>query len=128
MSNSAAEDKESAVREAKKQQKIFIVKIAQKKMEIFTADSFTKKPFEGNPAAVCILADKASEQLPYTNETERDELFQKIAREMSLSETAFVTKTSTSRSEKDHEQSFFLQWFTPTNEVTLCGLIFFCIL
>jgi PhzF family phenazine biosynthesis protein len=44
-----------------------------------------------------------------------DAILQKIAREMNLSETAFV-------SWKDKETlQFNLRWLTPTTEVNLCG-------
>lgn len=49
-------------------------------MDIYIVDSFTDKPFTGNPAAVCVLK----------NNSIQDELMQKIAAEMNLSETAFV--------------------------------------
>ncbi|XP_055338819.1 phenazine biosynthesis-like domain-containing protein [Paramacrobiotus metropolitanus] len=74
-------------------------------------DAFTKVPFEGNPAAVCLLQ----------NDTDiKDETKSKIASEMNLSETAFVScatpDTNFSRADK-----FILRWFTPTVEVDLCG-------
>lgn len=69
--------------------------------KIFQIDAFTDKPFEGNPAAVT-----------FGDDLSRDEM-QKIAREMNLSETAFISKSSSS--------DFKLQWFTPKNEVKLCG-------
>ena len=50
-------------------------------MEIFTVDAFTIKPFAGNPAAVCVLQADPLDPV----------LMQKIAAEMNLSETAFVT-------------------------------------
>uniref|UniRef100_A0A8C6KNT5 Phenazine biosynthesis like protein domain containing n=1 Tax=Nothobranchius furzeri TaxID=105023 RepID=A0A8C6KNT5_NOTFU len=49
-------------------------------IQVFTMDSFTNLPFKGNPAAVCPLAHELN-----------DDLYQKIAAEMNLSETAFVT-------------------------------------
>lgn len=64
-------------------------------------DAFTDRPFAGNPAAVCLLAD------------ERDaEWMQAVAAEMNLSETAFV---------RPLEDGFDLRWFTPAVEVDLCG-------
>ena len=42
--------------------------------------AFAEAPFQGNPAAVCLLSADIS-----------DELKQQIAAEMNLSETAFVT-------------------------------------
>jgi PhzF family phenazine biosynthesis protein len=68
---------------------------------IVQVDAFTTKPFAGNPAAVCVLAE------------ERDERWmQDVAREMNLSETAFLLR------QKD---GFNLRWFTPAAEVDLCG-------
>jgi predicted PhzF superfamily epimerase YddE/YHI9 len=65
-------------------------------------DAFTDHPFSGNPAAVAVV-----EQFP------SDERMQLIAREMNLSETAFVV----GRREGGHH----LRWFTPAVEVDLCG-------
>ena len=71
--------------------------------DIVQVDSFTSRPFSGNPAAVCILADAASQP---------EWWLQDVAREMNLSETAFVIP---------HDEGFDLRWFTPTAEVALCG-------
>jgi PhzF family phenazine biosynthesis protein len=68
---------------------------------ITQVDAFTGKPFAGNPAAVCILKEAAAE-----------EWMQNVAREMNLSETAFLYPL---------EGEFSLRWFTPTVEVPLCG-------
>jgi predicted PhzF superfamily epimerase YddE/YHI9 len=68
---------------------------------ITVADAFTDRPFAGNPAAVCVLEKPASEQW-----------MQAVAREMNLSETAFLTR---------EEDGFRLRWFTPAVEVVLCG-------
>ncbi|WP_425638535.1 PhzF family phenazine biosynthesis protein [Algoriphagus yeomjeoni] len=73
------------------------------KLPIVTIDAFTKKPFSGNPAAVCLLE----------NELSSDQM-QMIAIEMNLSETAFVSRTA-------EDDSFGLRWFTPAAEVDLCG-------
>ncbi|TSK22615.1 Phenazine biosynthesis-like domain-containing protein 2 [Bagarius yarrelli] len=48
---------------------------------IYTVDAFTNLPFKGNPAAVCLLENALKE-----------DLYQNIAAEMNLSETAFITK------------------------------------
>lgn len=74
-------------------------------INITTVDSFTKTPFQGNPAAVCILTD----------EIFSDKTMQLIAREMNLSETAFAKQS------KDKKNEFHLRWFTPSVEVPLCG-------
>jgi PhzF family phenazine biosynthesis protein len=68
---------------------------------ITQVDAFTDQPFRGNPAAVCILP------------APRDETWmQNVAREMNLSETAFLLR---------QEDGFSLRWFTPAVEVDLCG-------
>lgn len=68
---------------------------------LLVIDSFTDKPFGGNPAAVCILDGPA------------DETWMKgVAREMNLAETAFLHRVS---------NAFSLRWLTPAVEVTLCG-------
>ncbi|KAI8521191.1 hypothetical protein Bbelb_009450 [Branchiostoma belcheri] len=81
-----------------------------KKLPIFQVDAFTDEPFAGNPAAVCLLED-----VDLTDEHQ-----QKIAAEMNLSETAYIRKLNL---EDDFSSSskFGLRWFTPTNEVALCG-------
>ncbi|SFB10945.1 PhzF family phenazine biosynthesis protein [Algoriphagus aquimarinus] len=73
------------------------------KLAITTIDAFTNSPFSGNPAAICLLDGKLTEQQMQT-----------IAMEMNLSETAFVEKIAES-------DSFSLRWFTPTVEIDLCG-------
>lgn len=70
--------------------------------ELFQVDSFTSEPFRGNPAGVCVL-ERAVE----------DGFMQVLAREMNLSETAFLYPISSG--------SYALRWFTPTLEVDLCG-------
>jgi predicted PhzF superfamily epimerase YddE/YHI9 len=71
-------------------------------MELIVVDAFTDRPFSGNPAAVAVVEDFPD-----------DETMQLIAREMNLSETAFVV----ARDDGEHD----LRWFTPTVEVELCG-------
>lgn len=80
-------------------------------IEIYTVDAFTRDLFRGNPAAVC----PSFRDLPPSSTL--DKVFQKIATEMNLSETAFITTANQSSS----PGRYFLQWFTPTNEVDLCG-------
>lgn len=70
-------------------------------MKIYTVNAFTDTPFSGNPAGVCIL-----------NEELTEEGYLKIASEINYPETAFVL-------EKD--ATYQLRWFTPTQEVDLCG-------
>src|SRR5574337_1098927 len=69
--------------------------------KITQVDAFTGQPFAGNPAAVCIL-----------NEAANEDWMQNVAREMNLSETAFLYP---------REGDFNLRWFTPSVEVALCG-------
>ncbi|MGF1539031.1 MAG: PhzF family phenazine biosynthesis protein [Pleurocapsa sp.] len=71
------------------------------KQTIIHVDAFTNQVFRGNPAAVCILESPQS-----------DEWMQLVAREMNLSETAFVI---------EQPDAYQLRWFTPTTEVPLCG-------
>jgi PhzF family phenazine biosynthesis protein len=73
-------------------------------IEITQVDAFTATPFQGNPAAVCIL-----------NSPREEKWMANVAMEMNLSETAFLTPDAT-----DHG-AFQLRWFTPTVEVALCG-------
>lgn len=68
---------------------------------LFQVDAFTDKPFSGNPAAVYV-----SEQ-PL-----KSDWMQKIALEMNLSETAFTWM---------EEEVRIIRFFTPTQEVSLCG-------
>jgi len=74
-----------------------------KTIDIHQVDAFTSEAFGGNPAGVVPDASLLT-----------DEEMQKIAREMALSETAFVTKG-------DGEGKFRVRFFTPTTEVALCG-------
>ncbi len=71
------------------------------KPPIFQVDAFTAQPFKGNPAAVCIL-----------DSPREDEWMRQVAREMNLSETAFLIKAG---------DIYHLRWFTPLVEVDLCG-------
>ncbi|MDC0747539.1 PhzF family phenazine biosynthesis protein [Polyangium mundeleinium] len=68
---------------------------------LYQIDAFTRRPFAGNPAAVCPLPA----WLP-------DATLQAIAAENNLSETAFFVRQG-----ERHE----LRWFTPSVEVDLCG-------
>src|SRR6476659_7966108 len=71
-------------------------------LDLYTVDAFADRAFAGNPAAVCLLPEP------------RDAAWmQSVAREMNLSETAFL------HPQKDDGWS--LRWFTPAIEVELCG-------
>jgi len=70
-------------------------------IRIVQVDAFTNRPFAGNPAAVCVLGEAAA-----------DRWMRDVAREMNLSETAFLVPEN---------GGFRLRWFTPAVEVDLCG-------
>lgn len=70
-------------------------------LDFHQVDAFADKPFAGNPAMVYRLDAWLA-----------DELMQNIAAEHNLPETAFLVK------EGSHWR---IRWFTPNNEVALCG-------
>lgn len=74
-------------------------------VEVWQVDAFTTRPFAGNPAGVVLDAKGLT-----------DEQMQKIAAEMNVAETAFVTPAT----RPGHD--FRLRWFTPAGrEVPFCG-------
>ncbi len=70
-------------------------------IRIVQVDAFTSKPFAGNPAAVCVLSSAPD-----------DQWMRHVAREMNLSETAFL---------HPEDGGYRLRWLTPAVEVDLCG-------
>ncbi|XP_040025118.2 phenazine biosynthesis-like domain-containing protein 1 isoform X2 [Gasterosteus aculeatus] len=67
------------------------------------------------------LLPRASGVTNVTNSQElRDDLYQRIAAEMNLSETAFITRVNPSENFTTGSR-FRLRWFTPTTEINLCG-------
>ncbi len=68
---------------------------------IYQIDAFTSRRFSGNPAAVMPL-----------DEFPDDSVLQAIASENNLAETAFLVRNG---------EDWNLRWFTPENEVPLCG-------
>jgi PhzF family phenazine biosynthesis protein len=74
-----------------------------KQAPFYQVDAFTDKIYGGNPAAVCLM--------PCDLE---DSLYQSIAKEMNLSETAFAERL-------EQPGCFNLRWFTPAREVPLRG-------
>jgi PhzF family phenazine biosynthesis protein len=74
------------------------------RIRVKQVDAFTEVPMSGNPAGVVADARGLS-----------DSSMQAIAREMALSETAFVLPASTPGAD------LRIRWFTPTSEVVLCG-------
>jgi PhzF family phenazine biosynthesis protein len=74
-------------------------------MEIFIVDAFTNQLFGGNQAGVVILG--RNEAFP------EEAVMQKIAAELKHSETAFVKEIN--------PNTFQIRYFTPNNEIELCG-------
>lgn len=74
-----------------------------KKIHVHQVDAFTSEKFGGNPAGVVLDADALDETM-----------MRKIARELNLSETAFVLPSK--------QGAFQLRYFTPTgHEISFCG-------
>ena len=72
-------------------------------MELYTVDAFTDVPLGGNPAGVALFQDK----LPDEAEMRR------VAAQVGYSETAFLRLIAPDR--------FEVRYFTPVEEVALCG-------
>lgn len=72
-------------------------------IETYIVDSFTNEPFKGNPAGVCLLPQAIKEEQMLA-----------IAKELGLSETAFIIQL-----EGDHQYS--IRFFSPKMEIPLCG-------
>ena len=75
-----------------------------KSYRIKHVDAFTMEPFTGNPAGVVLDSRGLNEKT-----------MQSIARELNLSETAFVLPPTVKSA------SIQIRWFTPAAEVPLCG-------
>lgn len=73
-------------------------------MRFYVADAFTPRPFSGNQAGVAPLGEG-----PFPEES----LMRALAGELKHSETAFVRRTGEGR--------FHIRYFTPAEEVDLCG-------
>lgn len=84
-------------------------------MKFFIADAFSKEHFGGNPAGVVIIPDGA--------DFPEDKTMLSVATELRYSETAFVKRVD--------ENTFQTRYFTPVDEVDLCGhatiATFFCL-
>jgi len=72
-------------------------------LDAYIVNSFTDKFASGNPAGVIIYENELS-----------DTLMQTIAFDINKSETAFVKKT-------DIEDTYRIRWFSPLQEVPICG-------
>jgi trans-2,3-dihydro-3-hydroxyanthranilate isomerase len=75
-----------------------------KTYRIKTVDAFTRTQFAGNPAGVVLDARGLT-----------DSQMQLIAREINYSETAFILPAT------EKNANLRIRWFTPKNEVPLCG-------
>ena len=73
-------------------------------MELFVADAFTTRRFSGNQAGVALLGEA---------DFPEEGFMRALAGELKHSETAFVRRTG--------EDSFHIRYFTPAEEVDLCG-------
>ena len=73
----------------------------KKNIKYYVVDAFAEELFKGNSAGVCVLEQWLE-----------DDLLQNIAFENNLAETAFVVK---------RDKHYELRWFTPDEEVDLCG-------
>jgi PhzF family phenazine biosynthesis protein len=69
---------------------------------VHLVDAFTDRPFAGNPAAVCLLANEAEPAWMHA-----------VAAELNLPKTAFLRR--------DVGGSFHLRWFGVDGESQLCG-------
>lgn len=74
-------------------------------MKLYIVDAFTNQMFGGNPAGVVIL--------PEGRDFPDEIIMMKTAAELKCSETAFIRKLG--------EREFNIRYFTPTEEVDLCG-------
>ncbi|MFT3739304.1 MAG: PhzF family phenazine biosynthesis protein [Breznakibacter sp.] len=77
------------------------MKLLQLLKRVYQVDAFTTLPFKGNPAGVVVLDDLSDVGF-----------MQKMAAEMNLSETAFLS---------DNNGEFHIRFFTPYSEIPLCG-------
>lgn len=73
-------------------------------MELYVADAFTTVRFSGNQAGVALLGE---------GDFPEESLMRALAGELKHSETAFVRRTG--------DKAFHIRYFTPAEEVDLCG-------
>jgi PhzF family phenazine biosynthesis protein len=81
-------------------------------VRIRIVDSFTGRPFAGNPAGVVLLE---------TDGFPDERWMQQVAAEVGHAETAFAHRAPRSSGRTAPESSWELRWFTPKTEVDLCG-------
>lgn len=72
-------------------------------IETYIVDAFTDKPFCGNPAGVCLVENDLGKNAMLS-----------IAKELGLSETAFIQKQS-------GLHTYSIRYFSPKMEIPLCG-------
>jgi predicted PhzF superfamily epimerase YddE/YHI9 len=72
-------------------------------MIVYHVDAFTRHPFGGNPAAVCLLPEPAD-----------DDWMASLAAELNLPKTVFALREGAG-------DVFRLRWFGPDGESPLCG-------
>jgi predicted PhzF superfamily epimerase YddE/YHI9 len=72
------------------------------RIRLYQVDAFARRPFAGNPAAVCLLPRWPG-----------DDLLRDVAAENAVPETAFLVPASGG--------DYDIRWFTPEVEVDLCG-------
>ncbi|MCE9533621.1 MAG: PhzF family phenazine biosynthesis protein [Planctomycetes bacterium] len=73
---------------------------------LYLVDAFAEQPFQGNPAAVCVVGECPKDP------QDLERWYQKVAAEMNQAETAFLMPAP---------DGWALRWFTPVNEIDLCG-------
>lgn len=76
---------------------------SEKNIKFYHVDAFTEDIFKGNTAVVCVMGNLKDTTL-----------MQNIAKEMNVSETAFICYA-------DKEGFYDIRWFTPAVEMDLCG-------
>ncbi len=76
----------------------------RKTIETYIVDSFTNESFKGNPAGICILEEDIG-----------NNFMQSIAKELGLSETAFIRRIDKNNSK------YLIRFFSPKMEIPLCG-------
>lgn len=77
-------------------------------IETYIVDSFTSERFKGNPAGVCLLEK---------GQVLSEEQMLLIAKELNLSETAFVKRIDKPNS----DNTFSIRYFSTKMEIPLCG-------
>lgn len=70
-------------------------------MELSIINTFTDQAFKGNPAAVCMLSEE-----------KESNWMQQVTKEINLPTTAFINLIN---------GEYFLRWFTPSTEISICG-------